>query len=393
MKRTSSINLGGMIFNIDEDAYQKLNHYFTELSGRFPEDEKDEILRDIESRMAELFTFKLQNRDVIEINDVDEVIDVIGHPNQFDDEGGQSTSDSRRNNAQARKEYRKLYRDSTNKIIGGVAAGLGAYFNIDPVIMRILFVVIAFASLGWGILIYLIFLIAMPEATTKAQLLEMQGIQPSLENIDNFSQATNEPQGRNNNTLGSIIKFILIVIGIVVAITFAICFIGICIAIFITLLTHTPGGFGNFTDIALLVSCALFCLCPVIGIVVLCVRALKNGERRQKWVGWTLLAIWILSLFGIIGFGIETGRHGNVEQRLEKTGQQIDNWFDDDTYVGYHNDADDVDDIIEPILDDLDNENDYDISIQSNPVSGTSVHIKGTKKGKQNLAPNDTISM
>ena len=91
MKRTSTISLGGMNFNIDDDAYEMLNHYFIDLSKRFAEDEKEEILRDIESRMAELFTFKLQTRNVVNISDVNEVIDIIGHPEHFDDENGNSS--------------------------------------------------------------------------------------------------------------------------------------------------------------------------------------------------------------------------------------------------------------------------------------------------------------
>ena len=91
MKRTSTISLGGMNFNVDDDAYDILNQYLTELSDRFPRDEKDEILQDIEARMAELFIFKLHNRNVINVNDVNEVIDVIGHPDQFDDESGNSS--------------------------------------------------------------------------------------------------------------------------------------------------------------------------------------------------------------------------------------------------------------------------------------------------------------
>ena len=123
MKRTSTISLGGMNFTIDDDAYDVLNQYFLALSKRFPEDEKEEILRDIESRMAELFTFKLQNRNVIDINDVNEVIEVIGHPEQFDDESDntptadssenynseEKNSDEKRNfTNRSRKEYRKL---------------------------------------------------------------------------------------------------------------------------------------------------------------------------------------------------------------------------------------------------------------------------------------------
>lgn len=403
MKRTSTISLGGMNFNIDDDAYEMLNQYFIEISKRFPEDEKEEILRDIESRMAELFTFKMKDRNVINADDVNEVIDVIGHPDQFDDENSNSSeanyserknseeksSEEKRNfSGRSRKKYRKLYRNGTDKIIGGVASGLATYFDLDPVVMRILFVVLAFASLGWGILIYLIFLIAMPEAITKAELLEMQGIEPNLENIDNFSQTPVNP--KRSSTFWNIIKAILIFIGIAIAITLAVCVLGIAIAIFVGLLTHTPGEFGSFIDIALLVSCGVFCLCPLIGIIVLCVRAFRNGERKHKWVGWTLLAIWILSLFGIIGFGIEEGKQGDLGDRLEKTARNFDGKWGTNTYsYEYYSNypeeysSEQIDSIVQPILNDLSDDKDYDVFIQSDPGSGTTVRISSKSKPKQ----------
>jgi phage shock protein PspC (stress-responsive transcriptional regulator) len=411
MKRTSTISLGGMNFTIDDDAYEVLNQYFLDISKRFPEDEKEEILRDIESRMAELFTFKLQTRNVVDINDVNEVIDVIGHPEQFDDESGNSsesnssdnknteekTSEEKRNfDNSSRKQYRKLYRNSNDKIIGGVASGLAAYFDLDPVVVRILFVVLAFASLGWGLLIYIIFLIAMPEATTKAQLLEMQGIEPSLENIDNFNQTPVNP--KRSSTFWNIIKAILIFIGIAIAMTLAVCVIGIAIAIFVGLLTQTPGGFGSFLDIALLVSCGVFCLCPLIGIIVLCVRAFRNGERKRKWVGWTLLGIWILSLFGIIGFGIEEGKQGDLGERLEETARSIDdNWNGDpDSYEYYSNyseeySSEQIDSMIQPILNDLGDDKDYDVFIQSVPDAGTTVRISSKSNPKQHTQKSTTV--
>lgn len=403
MKRTSTISLGGMNFNIDDDAYEMLNQYFIEISKRFPEDEKEEILRDIEGRMAELFTFKMKDRNVITADDVNEVIDVIGHPDQFDDENGNSSeanyserknseeksSEEKRNfSGSSRKKYRKLYRNGTDKIIGGVASGLATYFDLDPVVMRILFVVLAFASLGWGILIYLIFLIAMPEAITKAELLEMQGIEPNLENIDNFSQTPVNP--KRSSTFWNIIKAILIFIGIAIAITLAVCVLGIAIAIFVGLLIHTPGEFGSFIDIALLVSCGVFCLCPLIGIIVLCVRAFRNGERKHKWVGWTLLAIWMLSLFGIIGFGIEEGKQGDLGDRLEKTARNFDGKWGTNTYsYEYYSNypeeysSEQIDSIVQPILNDLSDDKDYDVFIQSDPGSGTTVRISSKSKPKQ----------
>ena len=108
MKRTSTISLGGMNFTIDDDAYEVLNQYFLEISKRFPEDEKEEILRDIESRMAELFTFKLQTRNVVDINDVNEVIDVIGHPDQFDDESGNFSESNSSESKKTEEKNRRI---------------------------------------------------------------------------------------------------------------------------------------------------------------------------------------------------------------------------------------------------------------------------------------------
>lgn len=403
MKKTVSINLGGFVFNIDEDACDRLSQYLADIEKRFPEGERAEIIRDIEERMAELLTYKLQNRNVVEINDVEEVIEVIGKPEQFEDESGEESSDTTESTSdntagstgstvntgsatvrQPRKQ-RKLYRNSNDRMVSGVASGLAAYFDLDPAIVRILFVILAFASLGWGILIYLILLIAMPEAKTKAQFLEMYGIEPTLENIDNFQM---EPVVRSDGatTFGKILKICLIVLGIIIGASLALCVLGIFIAIFVALLTHEPGTFGNAIDMGLLGSCALFLLCPVIGIAILCVRA-AGGEPKRKGIGWILLAVWLLSLFGIIGFGIEAGKRDDLGKRLERTGEQWEKWFDDngssttDSYYGAQN----LDSIIDPVLEEIRDENTtYDITIHTNPDKGVNLNIS-TKKTTDSL--------
>ena len=390
MKKTVTINLGGVVFNIDDDACDRLSQYLTDLEKRFPEEERKEIIRDIEERMAELLTFKLQNRNVVEIHDVEEVIEVIGKPEQFDDESGEnagtqtssaaSSSQTTTTGKQPRRP-RKLYRNSNDRMVSGVASGVAAYFDIDPAIVRILFVVLTLISFGWGILIYLILLIAMPEAKTKAQFLEMQGVEPTLENINNFHQ---DPVDRSAsaNTFGKFLKISLIVLGIIIGVSLALGVLGIFIAMFATFLLHTPGSFGNALDMGLLGSCALFLLCPVIGIAVLCVRA-ASGERKRKWVGWTLLAVWLLSLFGIIGFGIEMGKRDDVSKRLERTGESLERWLDDKGYINtdsYYNTSN-LDSIIDPVLDELRDENTtYDISIQTNPEKGVNLHISSNKE-------------
>ena len=390
MKKTVTINLGGVVFHIDDDACDRLSQYLSDLESRFPQEDRTEILRDIEVRMAELLNFKLQNRDVVEINDVEEVIEVIGRPEQFDDESANETKEasaepksfSQETTTGKKKNFRarKLYRNSNDRMVSGVASGVAAYFDIDPVIVRILFVVLTLASFGWGILIYLILLIAMPEAKTKAQFLEMQGVEPTLENINNFHQ---EPVERStgSSAFGNIVKICLIVLGIIIGGSLALAVLGVFIAMFATFLLHTPGTFGNAVDMGLLGSCALFLLCPVIGIAVLCVRA-ANGERKRKWVGWTLLAVWLLSLFGIIGFGIEMGKSADVEKRLERTGQALERWFDDDDYtnIDSYYGTKELDSIIDPVLDNLRDENStYDITIHTSPEKGVNLNIN-TKK-------------
>lgn len=402
MKKTLTINLGGFVFNIDEDACDRLSQYLADIEKRFPEEERAEIIRDIEERMAELLTYKLQNRNVVETNDVEEVIEVIGKPEQFEDESGEghsegdgsanasaATDNSNHTNSEKTVERkprrtRKLYRNSNDRMVSGVASGLAAYFDLDPAIMRILFVILAFASLGWGILIYLILLIAMPEAKTKAQFLEMQGIEPTLENIDNF-QMDPVVHSDGATTFGKILKVCLIVLGVIIGASLALCVLGIFIAIFVALLTHEPGSFGNAIDMGLLGSCALFLLCPVIGIAVLCVRA-AGGERKHKGTGWILLAVWLLSLFGIIGFGIEAGKRNDIGKRLERTGEQWERWFENndfgttDSYFG----TKELDSIIDPVLDELRDDNTtYDITIHTNPDKGVNLNISTKKATEQ----------
>ena len=220
----------------------------------------------------------------------------------------------------------------------------------------------------------------------------MQGIEPTLENIDNFHQ---EPVERSAgaSTFGKIVKICLIVLGIIVGTGLAISVLGIFIAMFVAMLTHAPGTFGNALDMGLLGSCALFLLCPVIGIAVLCVRA-AGGERKHKWVGWTLLALWIASLFGIIGFGIKVSERDDLEKRLERTGEQWERWFNDgdytntDTYYGARN----LDSIIDPVLDELREDNTtYDITINTSPEKGVKMHISSNKETDGALSETDTI--
>ena len=171
MKKTFTINISGTIFHIDDDAFEKLQKYLHMLNKHFgPAMEGQEILQDIEARIAELFLEKTSNKvEVITDSMVDEVIARMGKPEDFMEAEEEETS------AKAQPEERsqtkesqvggRLYRDGDNKVIGGVCSGLANYFKIDPVIARVIFVV----TIGISLLPYIILWIVLPVYQTSNQ--------------------------------------------------------------------------------------------------------------------------------------------------------------------------------------------------------------------------------
>jgi len=179
MKITLSINLGGYSFNIDEDAYAELKRYLKNLEIHFAEEESSaEILSDIESRMAELFRAKLTSyKQVITIEDVNNAISVLGAPEDISNNESTSARDKF-----STPGYHRMYRDPDHRMIGGVCSGMGAYWNMDPWIVRLIFVVVTMLG-GLGLLVYLILYIVLPEAKTTAQKIEMKGEPVNIQNI------------------------------------------------------------------------------------------------------------------------------------------------------------------------------------------------------------------
>jgi len=179
MKITVSINLGGYSFNIDEDAYAELKRYLRNLEIHFASEESSsEILSDIETRMAELFRTKITTyKQVINLDDVRQAISVMGTPEDISDNDGKSAGEKF-----SSPGYHRMYRDTDNRIIGGVCSGMAAYWDIDPIITRIIFVALILAG-GIGVLIYLILYIVLPEARTTAQKIEMKGDPVNIHNI------------------------------------------------------------------------------------------------------------------------------------------------------------------------------------------------------------------
>lgn len=184
MKKTVSINLNGLIFNIDEDAFMVLSDYLEKLKAYFSKKEEgEEIMSDIELRIAEIFTSKISpSKLVINISDVEEVMNTMGRVEEICD-GDSSTDTGSR--AGEKKNQKKFFRDTDNRLLGGVCAGLSHYSGINLLAIRILFVVFFLFSAGFVTLVYFILWLIVPKAVTVADRLEMKGKDINISNIEN----------------------------------------------------------------------------------------------------------------------------------------------------------------------------------------------------------------
>ena len=169
MKKVININFQGRIIPIEESAYEELKVYTDSLRRYFAREEgRDEIINDIENRIAELFSERLKKDSAgcVTDADVNEIIASIGRPEDFDDMGAEkatSTEGSQQSTAQATTEARgSLFRNESDKILGGVCSGLAYYLRIDPTVVRILFALITFGGFGLGFLLYIVLWIVLP---------------------------------------------------------------------------------------------------------------------------------------------------------------------------------------------------------------------------------------
>jgi len=219
MEKTISINLSGQNFLIEEEAYEKLAAYLESIKRHCGAGaDSAEVIADIENSMAEKLRSSLTPyKEITTVKDVEALITIMGTIEDFNREVGNFDSEDEEAGGTAKKMKRKLYRDTDNAVIGGVAAGLGAYFDMDPVLFRIVFCALVFAG-GSGFLIYILLWIAMPEAKTAHQKLEMQGQAPTLAAFKNLAKTGKQLQEnwkkrwQNRSTLGKIFNLPLVII-------------------------------------------------------------------------------------------------------------------------------------------------------------------------------------
>jgi phage shock protein PspC (stress-responsive transcriptional regulator) len=336
MNKTVTVNLGGTVFHIDDNAYESLIKYLNAIKGHFSADQgRDEIMQDIESRIGEMFRDRMkEGREVITLNDVTEVTSVMGRPEEFGGEEAKSAEASSSMNIPAGKLKKRFFRDPDEKFVGGVCSGIAAYFDIDPVWIRLIFAG-ALIFYGTGFWIYILLWIIIPEAKTTADRLMMRGEPVTVSNIeknvreeldalkerlkDGRPKATTAI-GKTFETIGEIFKFIFLVIGKIITAFFVFIALIIGVALLASLFglvgapfVHIPGFLHHIFNSNSQFSWIYFGVVMLIAIPALLlayagIRFLFNIKRRSRIVGFSALGIWLIALAIVLLSGMNVFR-------------------------------------------------------------------------------------
>ncbi|MEO6884257.1 MAG: PspC domain-containing protein [Bacteroidia bacterium] len=339
MNKTVTINISGIIFHIEEDAYNALSNYLSTIKSFFKDsDGRDEIMADIESRIAEILQQKISTaKQVIVMADVDAVTQLMGKPEQFaSEENAEKTTENNTNENQyssSGNHRKRVFRDEDNKVLGGVCAGVAAYFDMDPIWLRLAFA-ISFFVFGSGFLFYIILWIVIPKARTTAEKLEMRGENVNINNIgksiqeemehlkkrmDDFTKPENKEKaksfaqgvgntfvdfftsifGRAFRIIAKIVSVFLIIIGFTITI--------VLMKMFFWGFWHHDSShfletFFNSQQQIYLSLIALFLIIgiPCLYIIYIGFRTILNIKTPHHWLRFITYPLWIIGL--LIGF-------------------------------------------------------------------------------------------
>lgn len=351
MKKTVTANIGSIIFNLDEDAYDLLHKYLTALKSRYSETEgHDEIISDIETRIAEILQGKISStKHVITIEDVNNVIEIMGKPEQFEE--GENKEMNEENDTSA---YKKLYRDDDDKLLAGVCSGIAAYFNTDPLWIRIGFIIttLIFSAGFW---IYLMLWVIVPKARTTKEKLEMKGKKINISNIENsikediqdlkkkFNEFKDEAKdtikknGKPRKNIDNIFVFFLnvikyffksiaIIIGIVFIFLGVFLLIGFVSSFFNAFPLHIGSDHLNISTLSIpalletVFPSRFYIYVSIIGIIFLIATPLVmfvyygfklvfGFKYNSKIIGFTTFSLWIIGLVLCLISGVQVLRN------------------------------------------------------------------------------------
>ena len=316
MKEITRIHLAKTPFSVEVDAKKSLEQYLDSIQKNMHAE--PEAMREIEARMVELLAERGVSKDgVISHDDVVAVQQQMGEPQDFADGEAPETVDTAETNAN--KPTKRLMRDPDNAILGGVCAGIAAYWGINPLWVRLLFIFSPFITFGTSLLIYIVLWISMPEAQTAAEKLQMRGEEVTLDSLKNFSFTDNK-KTQVKNTFIKIVQvitsFVLIMItfGLLVAVPVGL-FAGASVISWMDGFAAQPWALG------LLISALIGGAAAVTLFGVLTASAIK-----WKFTRTALIAVIISTVIGAFCisssaiFGTQTLRElARDEERLTKT--------------------------------------------------------------------------
>jgi phage shock protein PspC (stress-responsive transcriptional regulator) len=346
MNKTVNINLAGIFFHIDEDAYLKLQRYLEAIKRSFTDSQgQSEIISDIEARIAELFSERVQNeKQVIRIKEVDDVISIMGQPEDYlvDDEIFEDEPKHSYQRSTSSRPTKKFYRDTDNSYVGGVSSGLAHYFGIDAIWIRLIWIILIFGA-GTGVFLYILLWILVPEAKTTSEKLTMTGEPVNISNIekkikdgfDSVSQTVSDTvknvdlpkQGQRIksssktffDTIGDIIMFFFKVfakfIGIILIIVGAATLISLlifCLSLGAIDIVHFPGldffeaANAANTPVWLISLISLFAIgIPFFFVFYLGLKILINNLKSIGNIAkFTLLGLWLMAIIGSVVIGV-----------------------------------------------------------------------------------------
>lgn len=377
MKKTCNINLAGYPFIIDEDAYDLLKNYLDTIRNAFSgSGDENEIAEDIESRFAELLLEGGEEKSrIVTVTQISRVIDRIGHPEDILDEVSSKTDENessqtpppyfRFNSTINQPVFRKkLFRDPQNSMLGGVCSGIAHYFNIDPTIVRLLAVVLAFISGMIVALVYIVLWIVVPEARTPYQRMLMLGYEPTVENIGktvtgsfsdlNDSIKADSRQKGFGNTLAHIFAVLAKIFCIIILCPII---LALGIAFFVCIISFIAIGCGLFdslgemvfidndssaivtanTSVAIISLLWIMCVIITISIPVflfirMALRNRRSSSNMSKSMRIALLVIWLIGVTGTVLNTIKLAQIDNNKTLIEVSDSET---GDNLLYIGF----------------------------------------------------------
>jgi phage shock protein C len=366
MKNTITSSIGRIQFHLEEDAHQKLKNYLDDISRSIQGSEgHDEIMADIEARIAELLLQRIKDpQQVVTLTEVNEIIEIMGSPDSFStgekSSGKQEYASTGNYSYNNNNGYKRVFRDPDDKVLFGVCSGVAHHFGIDPLWLRLAFFFSIFIG-GFGLILYIALAIIIPKARTAAEKLEMRGEPADISNIkrtveeelndlkkkvenvrDDFKSGRYRNTGRDagqrigdffssvghgvGGALGGIIRAVISIVGFVLICLFSLILIALLVSLFSGVnVVHINGTHHHWhysghhllnmfaasgtPRLLFLWGVALFVGIPLLALILRIGGAVVGIRNRMHGIRIALFIAWMVGLVFILVGGFQTFGH------------------------------------------------------------------------------------